>query len=398
MIIQKKNIKNILLYLLLFFSVDTVVFGTNINRTLLYVPRIVGVVFIILLAILYIDKSRKVGKEAIVLVFFLSIIFISAFVNKEDVITVLSRLIAILTAYYLAKHFRINEFVELFLKFMYVISVSAIFLEILYYIAPGIVNALPTITNTAGLSFKTVLLSSIEIGQRGFCRAGGIFWEPGAFAVYLNIALFFSFFLCEKLQYRKIITYIIALLITVSTTGYITLFILLLLFATLGEGFNNNKLNKMIIALSLVAIFSFVVLNNTVLFYSLFGKIINKTSTTQVRVASLVGGFQIAMDRPLFGALASNIRPLMLTYQPTSGGMLTNTISYQFAAYGFPFGIVFSFLSIKFLASCSKKILLTLGMIVFWVVLFISETFFSFLPFIFVFYSLGGNSCESSNN
>ena len=163
MVVKIKDIKKILFYILFFFSVDTVVFGTNINRTLLYIPRLAGIIFVIFLPIVCSGKYRKLGKETIVLIFFVTVICISAIVNKEEITTVVSRIITIMVAYCVSQYYDLNEFIELFLKFMYVVSISAILLEMLYYITPGIIYALPTVTNTAGLSFKTIILSSIEI-------------------------------------------------------------------------------------------------------------------------------------------------------------------------------------------------------------------------------------------
>lgn len=62
-------------------------------------------------------------------------------------------------------------------------------------------------------------------------RNSGMFWEPGAFACYLIIGL--ASFLGEvrellKIHLKKTITVLIALITTYSTTGYIALFILIL--------------------------------------------------------------------------------------------------------------------------------------------------------------------------
>lgn len=388
------RIKSVLLILLLFFSTDTILFGTNSNKIFLYMPRLIGIFFILALWIIGGRKSRFVGKEAILFVIMLFFLCASALINKEDLLTVLSRLISFSAAYYLAKHYNIEEFIDVFLQFVYVVSLAAILLEVIYYFAPGLLDYLPTITNTAGYHFKSIILSSIEMGQKGFCRAGGIFWEPGAFGVYLNFAIYFSLFYRKKLERKKLIVYIIALLITLSTTGYISLLILGILYTILGEGFSNSKINKSVTVFCIMAIGIMVVLNNTALFDSLFGKIIHKSSTTMVRIASIIGGFQIAFTKPMFGVFASDIRPLMMVFQPSSGGMLTSTIAYQFAAYGFPFGSLFTLFSIKFFIKNKSKIFLSIGMIVFWFTVFISETFFSFLPFIFVFFSIGGHKNE----
>ena len=58
----QKNLKNFHCATnnIVFYSTDTVMFGTNLNKLLLYVPRLVGVFFIITLLIIgNINFSRK---------------------------------------------------------------------------------------------------------------------------------------------------------------------------------------------------------------------------------------------------------------------------------------------------------------------------------------------------
>lgn len=64
-------------------------------------------------------------------------------------------------------------------------------------------------------------------------RNAGFTWEAGAFAIYLNIALIFKLFLDKSnksLANKYNIVYIISIISTFSTTGYIVLFIILLAY------------------------------------------------------------------------------------------------------------------------------------------------------------------------
>lgn len=66
----------------------------------------------------------------------------------------------------------------------------------------------------------------------GFIRNSGPFWEPGAFSGFLIIALIFNIIYKGILINRKNIAFIIAILTTCSTSGYIALFALCLLYLT----------------------------------------------------------------------------------------------------------------------------------------------------------------------
>ncbi|MBM6593021.1 hypothetical protein [Microvirga pudoricolor] len=58
-------------------------------------------------------------------------------------------------------------------------------------------------------------------------RNSGPFWEPGGFAVFLNFALIFNIARQRKLLERKNIVFVVSVVSTFSTAGYISLFIII---------------------------------------------------------------------------------------------------------------------------------------------------------------------------
>lgn len=66
-------------------------------------------------------------------------------------------------------------------------------------------------------------------------RNPGPFWEPGAFAIYLNLALIFNLIIEKKIWTKKNIILSIALITTFSTSGYIAFFILIFSFYTINQ-------------------------------------------------------------------------------------------------------------------------------------------------------------------
>lgn len=61
----------------------------------------------------------------------------------------------------------------------------------------------------------------------GIIRNAGFCHEPGAFAVILNYAIVFNYLICKKLFNKKGIIFIILMLSTFSTAGYLSLFIIM---------------------------------------------------------------------------------------------------------------------------------------------------------------------------
>lgn len=72
-----------------------------------------------------------------------------------------------------------------------------------------------------------IILFSFEKSLYQYNRNPGPFWEPGAFAIFLNLALLFNLIKTRKLIEKRNIVFISGIITTFSTTGFITLFITL---------------------------------------------------------------------------------------------------------------------------------------------------------------------------
>ena len=386
------------LIILFFTSTDTVMFGTNLNKLLLYVPRLVGVFFIITLLIIgNINFSRKTVTA---LVSFITIAVLSAMYNHMDFATIASRMISIIVAFFIVNFYSKKQYISIFNKVVYFIAVIAIITEVVAYTIPSLFNLFPTVTNTANYSFSYFFIGSMRHSFLGeiFIRAGGIFWEPGAFAIYIVIALMFEIFYVEKAETKKIVVYSIALVLTFSTTGYIAFTFLMLVFIFL-KRFKNTNSKTFLGALFIGLLFTLLFENNPI-YEMVFAKIKNNNNTSVVRYSSLINGMEIAFDHPLLGIGSNNIREYMIEYSTKSifnfgsNPMLTNTLVMQFATFGLIFGALFLFGTLKFFLNEKSKFRLPvrLGLFIALMLLYTGEVFYSFLPFVFVFYGLKGES------
>ncbi|MEO6904084.1 MAG: hypothetical protein ABI315_13180 [Bacteroidia bacterium] len=66
-------------------------------------------------------------------------------------------------------------------------------------------------------------------------RNPGPFWEPGAFAIFLNLALIFNLIIHKNVWTKKNIVLSLALISTLSTSGYIAFFLLIFAFYTINQ-------------------------------------------------------------------------------------------------------------------------------------------------------------------
>ena len=162
-------------------------------------------------------------------------------------------------------------------------------------------------------------------------RNCGPFWEPGMFAVYLSIALFFNLFAVHSKRKCCNIVFALSLITTFSTGGYIGGAFILILYALKQR---NIFLTLLVSALVVVSIWGLMNLD------FVGGKIIE-----QMNSATLGDG------RSRFGAFISQIE--LIKMSPLFGGADFTTLTggdrrtlasgtlLPFILYGIPVGIVF---------------------------------------------------------
>ena len=138
-----------------------------------------------------------------------------------------------------------KSFVEKYIKFIYYFSIISLFIFIPLAFSKSLVSFF--INNIAPFfkvpfTFKSDLYSlspQILVYNLGgfssylYPRNSGPFWEPGAFAGFLIIAIMFELFRTKQLFSKMNIVNIIALITTTSTTGFIAFGLIFLYYNTL---------------------------------------------------------------------------------------------------------------------------------------------------------------------
>ena len=138
----------------------------------------------------------------------------------------------------------------------------------------------------------------IGFSRSGHVRNAGIFWEPGVFQIYLNIAL--AIISIEPKKYRdsiqKFILLSITLLTTGSTGGYL-IYALMLSFILVRK--KSGKIGRRLKAL-LVPLFTvFAAIESATSIIT--SKLINKGSSFASRHDDLLIGYSIFTEYPFFG-------------------------------------------------------------------------------------------------
>lgn len=172
----------------------------------------------------------------------------------------------------------------------------------------NLVTKLPVFTSSNnvrcyfwGLSFSYVP------GEYYIARNLGLFWEPGAFQVYIIIALIYELFIGGRALPKVI--YSITILTTLSSTGIICLLMIWILY-----GFSIiNKRGRGLLLLAVIAcVLSLLYLKMDYLPNSIKFNLIDKIQsifngnsrnyvTVSTRMNSVVYGIELLLQRPLFG-------------------------------------------------------------------------------------------------
>lgn len=409
--IESRNtrIADTFLILMLLTSTDTILFGTNSNQLFLYVPRIVGLLGCILIPLLTVGSVRYIKRDNPLKysTLFVTIIVISGIINNEPLVTTISRIISIIAAYAIVENFSLKRFLRVFSNFMYIVTIVAIVVEILAYLIPGVFSLLPTVTNTAGTAFYTFFIGSIELTEMGraLIRSNGVFWEPGAFAIYLIFNIIIELFAFETINIKRLLVSCLGVLLTFSTTGYIVLVVVAIAFllSSRSEGYSRNV--KFLIWLSVIGISAFAIASESnAIIDGVFGKLLNLSSNSSAttRFSSLFNGMKVALSHPVFGAAGNTGQYMSMIItggnaKYTIGGtIITNTIVGLSASYGLIVGFLFVLGNFKYARKITNSRKTAVLVFIAIVLAYFGERFFSFMPFVFSMYGISNNVIEEN--
>ena len=207
------------------------------------------VVFLVLLIFycFYSKKLHAVNKSIAYYLAIISLLIILMILRSEQVFAkeyfgVLTRItIAFLFTLILAK----NEFKFIYTNIIYSYSI----LSLMFYFA-GIfffekIFTLPIMFNDAGTGYRHIYLYFYQGVNFWNFRNTGLFWEGGAFVIFLGFALIFQRFYLQK-DLKKEIILIVTCLTTFSTIGYAIILIILL------SKLNFKKLYHFIASISII--------------------------------------------------------------------------------------------------------------------------------------------------
>lgn len=347
-------LKFFLVFTLIFISDESTLFVTNSNTSFVFFKYFFYI--IITAVMLFYDLIMNKQQNVRIVYFSIFIVFISfasMIANQDFTLGNVFRLFFFLYALCFISRLSIEDFIYYFDQIMFPVALISIILFSCSFLFDDIFYFFPKIKNTLGLTYHTIGIYNVPavfMGRNfGFCS------EPGRYQALLLIGLLFQTSSFLKMKNYKVVVYIIALLTTLSTTGYTGLLLFIPLICIKKINYDFRKIFFLIIPFV-----CFVILYYYTDLFSLEGRVFEKFTrvnyhdgdSTVSRLASVFCNVKIALEHPVFGVGIQKIAEIFPIYSLEMFGASTksntNTILYLFASFGFLYGMMFNFFFLFF--------------------------------------------------
>ena len=216
-----------------------IVLGTILISKSLYYESYGGsfllIGFFFLLAFIIIPNIKNLKVDRIILLYslgLLSLILMNLEPSyKQWLILLIRMLIAIMIIHLIS----FERFSNAFIKIMLALSViSWIALAMIYF---NVQSPLPAFTSehyiedVQGRILRNFIFFGVDEGliKYNILRVSGLWWEPGAFQLFVNLAFAFSL-INNTISKKKYMIFLITILATLSTTGVIVFGLLSIIF------------------------------------------------------------------------------------------------------------------------------------------------------------------------
>lgn len=357
--ITKKTIFFWLVFIVIFCSHDTILFGTNADSRFLAIRK--AIPFLLIACLLVTRRVIRIRKIDLCKVLFVLILpIISCFVNRENLNNYIYRAAIMLAAILFVLVGDKHEFHIAYDRILYFLSIWSIATYVMMVLLPGIVSKFPSVTNSNGTPFYFLGFSLMNSRLHyGMVRNSSIFREPGVFCVMLTIAMLNEMIILKKMRTKRILVYTAAMVTTYSTAGYIILLLLFLYYLAVDtKARHKGLLITLLAAAALVMATQTDLLSAEGAIFDKFVKGSNSYGSWLARLTSVTSSIQIALQNPVCGigryALYDTVLGTAGVYRAVDN---TNTILVGFAAYGLMFGLVLTWGCWRFIRKQQRNLL-----------------------------------------
>jgi len=313
--------------------------------------------------------------------------FRGEFDNLKEYVGVVGRLII---AYLVTVMVGKRKFIEIYTDILVFYSAFSLIMFSVGLVFLDFILSLPISFNDAGTGYRHLYVYFYQGIDTWNFRNAGMFWEPGAYQVFLSLALVFEIYFVNKSSVRKAIL-IAAIASTVSTIGLLVLVILS--FVRL---FSMKPLKSYI----LFAFFISVLLVFDI-FDTLLGNKLDGVNISGVdRIVGQLADIQLFLSAPIFGVGFSaypesfkSAAYALGAFAPTSSNSFTGLL----ALNGFIYSLLLFLPMFAFFLRTSLKISDRVLMLAIYIMLLSSQGLFNQLLFILImFYGIQSNMANQT--
>ena len=357
--IKKKSDKKLYIFtIIIIYLTDSLLFGTNSNPIFLQGKRYA--IILLVLVLFFTIRFKKNGPMIQVILITLSLVFSAIFSGQFPAAFSYYTMISLVWfAYIFSCEYCIEDFSKSFCKIMRVIAIASL---IVWVLSELIISAdfIPTITNTVGVKYKFLLLTNVPVIRHLAERNLGPFWEPGAYQVYLTVAIYFTLFVeNHKKKWFDVALFTLTILSTLSGAALLPPILLLLAYALEKKNF---KSSGAVLLLFLFVLALFATGTFDIIIEKMGGEAeTNSITYRQIGVEGAIRGF---IKNPVFGsppAVNEAIKEsLAHKYLNDDYASNTNTFFNYLAYYGIFVGGYFWIRAYKFFKNKTSTFLPTI--------------------------------------
>lgn len=366
----------IMIFVVIYFSSSFV--GISMNGT-------ISISIIVITSLIYLlINYRKIKFSMHKVIIFTLILFLSLLthlINSDNTYNYSIFWIALSCAFLISLAIDIDRFINVFINIIFFIAVFSLITYSLIFISPSLFSFIPVYTNSSGIEAYNSIFSVVRISTY-FNSNYGLFWEPGAYQTFLNLALYFLLFYKTNKKGFKIFIIILSILTTVSTSGYIALVLqVLIYFFVKKKNKENKKITILIIFLFFIGIISVLNMPEVVLF-KLFGKLTalfdqsllthSSYESTLARTNSIEAPLEGIIENPLLGV---GFEKLSFIAREMGSMYLTATPLNWFGLFGILFGTIFTWLTWRWTIIVSHYIPIRIFACTFLFIIMFSENY-----------------------
>lgn len=351
------NVKSLILTFILIYITDAAI-AMRTTSPLLQTARNVFFLGGALVSIFLLFIKRK-GKLKRVEFAWLAIMcmctLVSGLLNGENLNGLAMYIAKYMLLFGICVNYSYKDFCKNYIVVMRVICIVSLLAYLISQANSGFAYSLPTLTTQSSragtyLEWGTLLFTNLPINSAvtWTSRNFGPFWEPGAFAVHINLALYLVLFEAKdsRSKFLDILILLFTLATTLSSGGIIAGCILLVAYILSSE--NSKKAQWIKISVVVIAaLATYYLLNVNKFFLSLveerFG---SQNGSFDSRWYSIIGNIYVFITHFFFGAGITGVDTALSQFYSTyvQGAVSTlhntNTLFIYFSSIGVFAGII----------------------------------------------------------